>query len=93
MLAAAAVSILAKRWLLTCSSCGNEVSDCKMLKDLPERAQCPACSAKVDIDLARNVEMFFTPASDLKGFDGTPGSHQVTIQQLGFGSRSSLKAG
>lgn len=68
LLAAAAARILAKRWLLTCTSCGREVSDCKTLKDLPERARCPACSAKVEIDLARNVEMFFTPASDLKGF-------------------------
>ena len=69
LLAAAAARILAKRWLLTCTSCGSGISDCEALKDLPESTRCPACSAKVEIDLARNVEMFFTPASDLRGFE------------------------
>ena len=68
LLAAAAAGILIKHWSMTCTNCGLATSDSKTLKDLPEGARCPACSSKVEIDLAHNVEMVFTPADDLRGF-------------------------
>lgn len=92
LLAAAAAGILAKHWLMTCTSCGRETWDSKTLKDLPESARCPTCSSKVESDLAHNVEMIFTPADDLRGFQNRRYAWESPSDHPAVGVRIKIEA-
>jgi hypothetical protein len=92
MLAGTAAEILTKKWRLTCSSCGSQISDCDYLSDLPDSTRCDVCSAKVEVEFGRNVTMFFTPAAGLRGFHARRYAWESPNDHPGVGVRIKVEA-
>ena len=65
-LAAAREGLLVLRWDLICPRCHGPKAGATSLDELPQDAYCPSCAVGFDRDFARNVEVTFDPAGDIR---------------------------
>lgn len=65
-LAAAKSGLLALRWDLLCPRCRGAKIVTTSLDRLPQGAHCPSCNIDYERDFARNVEVTFEPAEDIR---------------------------
>lgn len=92
LLAASAAGIVVKQWLLSCPQCTHDVSLHGHLKNVPASGQCAHCGATFAADLARNVEIVFTMAPDLKGFPAGRFAGDEPANQSGVHARVTVGA-
>jgi len=81
--------MLTMSWNLLCPRCGGAKSQVSSLADLPGQAHCPSCNIVYDGDFARNVEIAFQPAANLRPLSlgefcmgGPHVSRHILVQQI-----------
>ncbi|MBP7064763.1 adenylate/guanylate cyclase domain-containing protein [Ferrovibrio sp.] len=81
--------MLSMSWNLLCPRCGGAKSQVSTLAELPGQAHCPSCNIVYDGDFARNVEIAFQPALNLRPLaigefcmGGPHVSRHILVQQI-----------
>jgi class 3 adenylate cyclase len=65
-LEAARLGLLRLSWDLLCPRCRGAKRSVETLDQLPKEAHCPSCNIAYDADFAKNVELSFSPAPNIR---------------------------